>query len=142
MVVIYFFLWTLMLYTIHRIGHVTPWVSKIHLHHHAYVLSNPTCWHWSNLFLFNDTWISTLDLWITEVIPTLIFSLVTGQWWIFILYYIWAAFIQESIEHNSSINLPILTSGKWHLIHHRSPCNYGLFTPLWDLAFGTYKKVT
>lgn len=141
MVVIYFFLWTLMLYVIHRIGHVMPWVSKIHLHHHAYILSNPTGWHWSNLFLFNDTWISTLDLWITEVIPTIVFSLITGQWWISVLYYVWASFIQESIEHNSTVDLPVLTSGKWHLIHHRSPCNYGLFTPLWDLVFGTYKKV-
>lgn len=141
MVVIYFFLWTLMLYVIHRIGHVMPWVSKIHLNHHAYILSNPTGWHWSNLFLFNDTWISTLDLWITEVIPTIVFSLITGQWWISVLYYVWASFIQESIEHNSTVDLPVLTSGKWHLIHHRSPCNYGLFTPLWDLVFGTYKKV-
>jgi sterol desaturase/sphingolipid hydroxylase (fatty acid hydroxylase superfamily) len=91
--------------------------------------------------LFNDDWPSTKDLWTTEVIPTLIFSWITGQWWISVFYYIWAAFIQETVEHNANINLPILTSGQWHLMHHRFKCNYGLFTPIWDIVFKTYKKV-
>lgn len=130
-----------MLYWIHRIGHATPVIRAIHLHHHIFILSNHTRWHWSNLFLFNDDWTSTLDLWITEVVPTLLFSLVTEQWWISIFYYVWAAFIQEMIEHNKHVNFPVLTSGKWHLMHHRGEVNYGLFTPLWDIIFGTYKHV-
>lgn len=138
---LYFLLWTLLLYWIHRIGHIIPSIRVIHLHHHRFILTHNTKWHWSNLFLFNDDWPSTLDLWITEVIPTLLFSLITGEWWISVFYYIWAAFVQESIEHNSTFNLPILTSGKWHLMHHRGEINYGLFTPLWDLIFGTYKHV-
>jgi len=130
-----------MLYWIHRIGHYLPLIKSIHMHHHLYILQHTTTWQWPNLFLFNDDWPSTLDLWITEVIPTLLFSLITGEWWISVFYYIWAAFVQESIEHNSTFNLPILTSGKWHLMHHRGEINYGLFTPLWDLIFGTYKHV-
>lgn len=142
MIVLYFLLWTLILYWIHRIGHVLPMIRKIHLHHHRFILlTNTSTWHWSNLLLFNDDWTSTIDLWITEVIPTLIFSIVTGQYWISVFYYVWAAFIQESIEHNDSVDLPILTSGKWHLIHHHSSYNYGLFYPLWDIIFGTYKHV-
>lgn len=141
MFLLYFFLWTLILYWIHRIGHKLPVVRTIHMHHHRFVLHHTTTWHWSNLVLFNDDWTSTLDLWLTEVIPTLLFSLVTGQWWISVFYYIWAAFIQESIEHNPNFNLPILTSGKWHLIHHRNNSNYGLFMPIWDIIFGTYKNV-
>lgn len=141
MIVLYFLLWTLILYWIHRLGHVLPVIRDIHLHHHRFILSNTPKWHWSNLFLFNDDWTSTVDLWITEVIPTLIFSILTGQYWISIFYYIWAAFIQESIEHNDRVNLPILTSGKWHLIHHHSSYNYGLFYPLWDMIFRTHKHV-
>lgn len=141
MFILYFFLWTLMLYWIHRVVHLAPVVRAVHLHHHSFISQHITSWHWSNLFLFNDDWKSTLDLWITEVIPTLLFSLITGQWWISILYYIWAAFLQETIEHDSNFNLPILTSGKWHLIHHRSEMNYGLFTPMWDIIFRTYKHV-
>ncbi len=141
MILVYFFTWTLLLYWIHRIAHVIPILRDIHLDHHRFVLNNNTSWHWSNLFLFNDTWASTLDLWLSEVIPTLLFSLITGQWWISIFYYVWAAFIQETIEHNKNFNIPILTSGKWHMIHHRSEKNYGLFTALWDKVFRTYKSV-
>lgn len=138
---IYFLLWTFTLYWIHRVVHIIPIINLLHLHHHKFILEHTTKWHWNNLFLFNDDWTSTIDLWITEVIPTLLFSLVTGQWWLFLFYYVWAAFIQESIEHNSKINIPMITSGRWHLIHHRSSYNYGLFFPIWDILFGTNKHV-
>lgn len=130
-----------MLYWIHRLGHILPVIQDIHLHHHRFILCNTPNWHWSNLFLYNDDYISTIDLWITEVIPTLIFSIITEQYWILVFYYIWAAFIQESIEHNNKVDIPILTSGKWHLIHHRSSHNYGLFNPIWDIIFRTYQHV-
>jgi len=122
-------------------------IKKYHFDHHKFILSklhkghNPTQWHWSNLFLFNDTWKSTIDLWITEVIPTLVFSLLTGQWWIIIFYYSWAALIQETIEHNPKFDIPFLSSGKWHLQHHtNADKNYGLFFPIWDIIFSTYKS--
>jgi sterol desaturase/sphingolipid hydroxylase (fatty acid hydroxylase superfamily) len=67
----------------------------------------------------------------------------TGQYWIVVFYYVWAAFIQETIEHNKNIDIPYFTSGRWHLIHHtQSNKNYGLFFPIWDLLFNSYKKVT
>jgi sterol desaturase/sphingolipid hydroxylase (fatty acid hydroxylase superfamily) len=141
MYVVYFLLWTLVLYWIHRLGHKTPIIRKYHLDHHRHILSNHTKWHWNNLLLYNDTRNSTIDLWITEVIPTLIFSYITGQWWLSVFYYLWASLIQESIEHNENFDVPFLTSGKWHLIHHRSNYNYGLFFPVWDIMFGTYKNV-
>lgn len=130
-----------MLYWIHRLGHCVPSIRNIHMHHHRFILSHNTNWHWTNLFLFNDDWVSTLDLWMTEVIPTILFSLITGQWWISIFYYIWAALLQETIEHKKDFNIPVLTSGKWHLIHHHSAKNYGLFIPIWDIIFGTYNRV-
>jgi len=95
------------------------------------------------LFLWNDNFKSTIDYWITEVLPTVIFSLITGQHWIFFLFYIYAATIQERVEHNSNFNwYPYYTSGKWHVLHHtRYPCNFGIVTPLWDILFKTNKKV-
>jgi hypothetical protein len=97
--------------------------------------------NWKNAFLFFDTWNSTIDQWLTEVIPTIIISAITGHWWLLIAYYVWAGFIQEAVEHNKRINLyPFLTSGKWHLIHHEyATKNYGVFVPIWDLVFGTWK---
>ena len=146
MFIVYFFLWTCMLYWIHRIGHKIPFVMHYHLVHHSFINKNLKSgelngWHWNNLFLFNDNIESTIDLWITEVTPTIVFALVTNQWWILVFYYIWAAFIQEPIEHNPNINLPFILSGKRHLIHHKhSNKNYGLFFPIWDIVFRTYKN--
>jgi len=142
-----FISWTLYLYIIHRVIHSVglrffPVAFNAHADHHKYINTNKqTTWHWNNLFLFNDTWMSTLDLWITEVIPTLIFSLITGEWWVSVFYYVWAALIQEIIEHNPKFDLyPFLTSGKWHLVHHHNTSvNYGLFFPIWDILFGTFK---
>lgn len=139
-----FLLWTFCLYIIHRLAHVIPTVRWLHRAHHKYINFHSTKWHWNNLFLFNDTWKSTADLWITEVIPTLLFSYITGAWWISVFYYLWAALLQETIEHNKKFNIyPLLTSGKWHLIHHRNPkFNFGLFLPVWDIVFNTHKEKT
>jgi sterol desaturase/sphingolipid hydroxylase (fatty acid hydroxylase superfamily) len=146
--IFHFFAWTLLLYWIHRVGHRVPFIQKFHREHHKFISANvkvnqpPNDWHWSNLFLFNDNWNSTIDLWLTEVIPTIVYSWMTGQWWISVFYYIWAAFIQERVEHNPNVDIyPFLTSGQSHLVHHRNPeKNYGLFFPIWDKMFGTFKN--
>ena len=141
MIVIYFLLWSLLLYAMHRAAHIVPFMKKYHNDHHSQI-TNDTYegWNWKNFFLYFDSFDSTADQWLTEVIPTAIFSIVTAQYWIFVFYYIWAGYIQEAIEHNNKINLyPFLTSGKWHLIHHTCPNkNYGVFTPIWDILFGTW----
>ena len=143
MILVYFFSWTFVLYWIHRIGHKNPYIKKYHWDHHSYIIRHGDLkWEWANLFLYNDTWKSTVDLYVTEVIPTVIFSWITGQWWIFIFYYIWASTLQVVFEHKRKFNLPFFTSGEWHLIHHRHPNkNYGLFLPVWHIVFGTYKHV-
>ena len=129
----------------HRIVHMIyiPYLYEWHMDHHKQVSQEKIIGlHWSNIFLFNDTWKSTADLWITEVIPTIIFCWLTGHWWILIGYYIWAAFIQEAIEHNKNFDwYPFMTSGKWHLEHHKDHrVNLSLFVPIWDILFKTHKK--
>jgi sterol desaturase/sphingolipid hydroxylase (fatty acid hydroxylase superfamily) len=143
MILVYFFSWTFLLYWIHRIVHKVSHVKKWHWDHHSYIIRNGDLkWEWPNLFLYNDTWKSTIDLYVTEVIPTLIFSWLTGQLWIFVFYYVWASTFQVVLEHKRGLDLPVFTSGEWHLIHHRHPNkNYGLFFPIWDIVFGTYKRV-
>jgi sterol desaturase/sphingolipid hydroxylase (fatty acid hydroxylase superfamily) len=137
-----FLSWTLCLYGIHRIIHKIPYLKDFHNDHHLYVNRHNIKWSCTNFFFFTDTWISTIDLWITEVIPTLIFSTLTGHWWIFWFYYIWAATLQENLEHNKNLNWYLLTSGKWHMIHHKRPnTNFGLFLPIWDKIFKTYQHV-
>ena len=141
--IVVFFAWTWCLYVIHRSVHVIPILRELHWDHHRYVNTHSMGWHWNNLLLFNDTGTSTVDLWITEVIPTVIFSYITGEWWVLVFYYVWAALLQETLEHNPKVNVyPWLTSGKWHLVHHRNMRNnYGVFTPLWDMVFRTHTTV-
>jgi sterol desaturase/sphingolipid hydroxylase (fatty acid hydroxylase superfamily) len=144
--IIVFLIWSFTLYWIHRGIHKIniPYVSEFHWDHHKQVTQNKVKWHWSNIFLFNDTWKSTIDFWITEVIPTFIICIITNHWWIFCIFYIYASFIQERIEHNKHINFfPLLSAGKWHLIHHNNhKVNFGAYTPIWDIFFNTNKSLT
>jgi sterol desaturase/sphingolipid hydroxylase (fatty acid hydroxylase superfamily) len=146
--ILHYFAWNFCIYWVHRIVHKVEWTNHYHWDHHKYIIANsenrtknPTGWHWNNLFFYNDTWKSTVDLWITEVIPTLIYSAITGQWWILLMYWVWAAFLQERVEHNPDWHIPYLSAGKWHLVHHwNSKKNFGLHIPLWDKLFGTHKS--
>ena len=143
--IITFLSWTLLIYWAHRLAHVVPVVRDMHADHHAQVASlTYNGMHWTNIFLYFDSWKSTADQWITEVIPTIVFCAVTGQWWLGAAYFIWAAFIQEGLEHNPGFNIyPILTSGKWHLLHHTDHSkNFGVFFPIWDMLFGTHKTMS
>ena len=57
---------------------------------------------------------------------------------LFIVYYVWTAFIQEWVEHNAKFNIWPFSAGKFHLNHHKNwRCNYSLFFPIWDHVFGT-----
>ena len=139
-----FLLWTFVVYWCHRLAHMMPFMRKFHMDHHKQVTqATIQGLNWKNVFLFFDTWNSTVDQWLTEVIPTIIISAILQQWWLLAFYYVWAAFIQEAVEHNNKINLyPFITSGRWHLIHHDYPNkNYGVFFPVWDILFNTKKDL-
>ena len=140
--VIVFLVWTFTIYWMQRLANVWSFMRKYHVDHHKQVTqATIQGLNWRNALLWFDSWESTVDQWLTEVIPTIIISCVTGHYWLLFAYYIWAGFIQEAVEHNKRINLyPFLTSGKWHLIHHEFPNkNYGVFIPLWDIVFRTRK---
>jgi len=142
--ILVFLFWTFTVYWMHRLAHVWSFMRKFHSDHHAQVTQDTIQGlNWKNMFLWFDSWKSTVDQWLTEVIPTIIISAVTGHWWLFAFYYIWAAFIQEAVEHNEKVNLyPFITSGKWHLIHHINPTkNYGVFFPIWDIIFRTKENL-
>lgn len=112
--IVAFLIWTLILYSIHRLAHTDyfPLLNKLHQDHHMTIDENRELGPvWSNIFLYSDSWRSTVDMWVSEVIPTLLFCLISGFWWIFGVYYIWTAFIQERIEHDKNFNLyPWFTS--------------------------------
>jgi sterol desaturase/sphingolipid hydroxylase (fatty acid hydroxylase superfamily) len=97
---------------------------------------------WQNMFLYSDDWIGTADLFMTEVIPTLIFCYFTGQWWIFAVYYIWTAFIQKWVEHTPKFSVWSFSAEQCHLKHHTNwRTNYSISFPIWDIIFKTYTLV-
>ena len=108
-----------MFYWVHRLCHILPYLKEIHWKHHKYVNNTQPKWMWQNIFLYSDDWNGTLDIIVTEIIPTIIFCYLTNQWWILGVYYIWTAFIQEWVEHNPNVYLPPFSAGKTHLVHHR-----------------------
>ena len=89
--ILVFISWNMLIYWLHRLVHTIyiPFVHEWHMDHHRQVTQD-ALWglHWSNVFLYNDTWKSTFDLWAIEIIPTLIFCWLTGHWWLFIIFYI------------------------------------------------------
>jgi sterol desaturase/sphingolipid hydroxylase (fatty acid hydroxylase superfamily) len=134
--------WSLLLYLCHRLAHIVPFLWKYHQDHHLQIYKQTNKGHhWSNYFLFFDTWRSTIDQWLIEIIPTILLCLVFQDFTVFIIYYVWAVCIQERVEHNYRFDVyPFLTSGKWHLVHHSEYTkNFGVFTPVWDILFKTYK---
>jgi len=135
-----FLAWVLVLYCAHRICHVIPFLKKIHLYHHDFINTSQPQWDWKNIFLWTNDFGETMDLWVTEGIPTLAFCTVTGHWWIFVWWWIWAGLIEQFIEHNPKFDVPFLSAGKHHLQHHKYyNVNYSTFFPLWDWVLGTYK---
>ena len=139
-----FLLWTFVIYWSHRIFHMIPALEKIHWCHHKYVLkgTGSTGWEWKHLFMWVDNLDGTIDQWLMEVIPTILLSWITGHWWLCLFYWINTAFVQEHIRHNKRFDVyPLLTSGKWHMVHHKHKNNnYGVFFPIWDILFGTAKR--
>jgi sterol desaturase/sphingolipid hydroxylase (fatty acid hydroxylase superfamily) len=138
-----FLLWTFCLYWLHRLAHVVPVFKHIHKDHHRCITRGTHLgrWHYNNLWLFSDTWLSTLDVWVNEVLPTVIIAYLLNAWWLCVLYYLWAALLQEPLEHNKKLNLYPFTAGKWHLVHHSHPrYNFGLFFPIWDIIFNTRRN--
>lgn len=130
--------WLLCLYWIHRAAHTFKWMKVFHLDHHKQIAVATPTWRLNNLWLYNDSLKSTIDLWLTEVLPTLVLSLVFGHWHFCVTYYVWAAFFQETFEHKRGLDLFGFTPGDWHLCHHRDATkNFGLFLPVWDIMFGT-----
>lgn len=138
--------WTCLLYWMHRLAHVLPGLQWFHEDHHRVVFQHQyegQAMQWSpmNFLLWNDTGKSTVDLWFTEVLPTLLFCWVFHCWWILAGYYVWAAIFQESNEHDPNVHWPGYMHGRPHLEHHEDPTvNYGFSTPLWDRLFHTYRE--
>ena len=56
----FFFLWTLLMYGMHRVVHSSKLLGYFHIQHHKVINNKETKWHWNNVLLYNDDMKSTL----------------------------------------------------------------------------------
>lgn len=147
-----FLLWSLFSYSIHRAAHIKSKYNplfKIHLAHHKAQYGKEKDYRfkwpgWKAYFLWFDDLASSLDVWITLILPAILVSLVFPQshFTVLALVYLYEVFLSEhNLDHNPEIDGPIthiLAVGQFHLTHHHYPkYNYGLYLTLWDLVFVT-----
>lgn len=137
-------LWTMMIYWTHRLAHRLPCLWRFHSAHHAVEYKGEYEFSWWNLVGWFNDWKSTIDQWLTEIIPTTLFVLVFPQAWpILVIYYVDGFVLAEGLtDHNPRIDIPALSMGKYHLRHHADMSgNYDLYFRLWDKVFGTQLRV-
>jgi sterol desaturase/sphingolipid hydroxylase (fatty acid hydroxylase superfamily) len=76
-----------------------------------------------------------------EIVPTIPVCILTGHWWPLLILWIDNAFISPYICHDRTVRKGWwLAVGVWHVDHHHNPAkNFGFYTIIWDVIFGTYK---
>ncbi len=142
----YFLLWSLIIYWTHRSAHMIPFLWQFHHAHHQVAYNGELEFSWWNVIGWFNDWPSTLDQWITEIIPMIVFVLVFPDAWpIAVLYYIDGFILAEGLtDHNPRLEIPGLSMGRYHLKHHANPnVNFDLYFHFWDQLFGThYRRAT
>jgi dihydroceramide fatty acyl 2-hydroxylase len=61
----------------------------------------------------------------------------------FVAGYCWFLYWHDILHHYDMTRLPraVQKYAIWHLAHHKlDNCNFGITIPLWDWAFGTYRR--
>jgi sterol desaturase/sphingolipid hydroxylase (fatty acid hydroxylase superfamily) len=119
---------------------------QLHRAHHKnnYTNSRPRWPRWHEFLFWFGSFPKTFDVLLTFTLPALLCAWLFGgsAWLLLPFHYFWEVFLSDTVlEHNPKIGNPFvrfLAVGQYHLHHHRTlNSNYGFFTPLWDIIFGT-----
>lgn len=139
----YFLGWTFIAYWTHRAAHAFDFLWKFHREHHVVVYEGKFEFSWWNLVGWVNDWKSTLDDWLTEIIPLgLYIWIFPAAWPVVIYYYIDSSLSEGILDHNPRIDVPGLAMGRYHLAHHDDMrVNFDNYTRLWDWVFGTRNKL-
>ncbi|MGQ4665510.1 sterol desaturase family protein [Metabacillus halosaccharovorans] len=145
--VIYFLIWSLYSYVIHRIAHIPSKKNpllKIHLVHHRVKYDDSFLPEWPNFFFWFGSWRASLDVWITLTLPVVIIAIIDPVPGVILLvfHYFYEVFLAGNVvDHNPNIKGKItryFAIGQYHVRHHEVyRANYGFFITLWDRLFGT-----
>jgi sterol desaturase/sphingolipid hydroxylase (fatty acid hydroxylase superfamily) len=147
----WFLVWTLIMYALHRLGHVHSkrnpfWI--VHTAHHriAYLTRRPVN-NWPKLaqfWLWLGDWRTSLDVFITMTLPLILIAWVVPEYGIplLVFHYFYEIFLSEHrLDHNPYVSgaiTKVFAWGDFHLYHHAHPRkNFGLLITLWDRVFGS-----
>jgi len=145
--IVYFLIWSLYSYIIHRIAHIpnkkNP-LLKIHVVHHRVEYDDSILPSWPNFFFWFGSWRASLDVWITLTLPVVVIAIIDPIPGLILLafhYFYEIFFASNVIDHNPNIKGKItkfFAIGQYHVKHHEVyRSNYGFFITLWDHLFGT-----
>jgi dihydroceramide fatty acyl 2-hydroxylase len=87
---------------------------------------------------------STFPLWYTPAIFAGFFLILPLPVFAgFVVGYVWFLYWHDVLHHYDMMKLPrsVQKYALWHLAHHKlDNCNFGITVPVWDWAFGTYRR--
>lgn len=148
-----FFLWTMLVYLMHRVAHIKRRYNPfhwIHMAHHRINYWKPEnrVFRWYYFLFFFGSIQATIDVVLILTIPAVTVCLIypaTGVY-ILVFHYIYEVFFSEGVlDHNPRIKGTVtrfFAWGDYHLWHHKNwKYNYGLMITLWDSIFGTKHKI-
>jgi sterol desaturase/sphingolipid hydroxylase (fatty acid hydroxylase superfamily) len=147
-----FFLWTLLVYSMHRAAHIKNQYNllrKIHLSHHKinYLERDNRRFKWYYMLFYFGSIYASLDVILMLTLPAFVVYFLYPRLGIYIIafHYVYEVFLSEgALDHNPNITgkaTRYFAWGKYHLTHHSdSRYNYGLMITLWDWVFKTRKK--
>jgi sterol desaturase/sphingolipid hydroxylase (fatty acid hydroxylase superfamily) len=147
-----FFLWTLIIYILHRLAHIKHkfnFLYWVHISHHKvnYFKPENRKFKWHYLFFYFGGILETLDVLLILTLPALLIYLIDPKHGLYILFihYFYEVFLSEGLlDHNPRVEGKItnfFSWGKYHLAHHKSwKYNFSLMITLWDYVFKTVKK--
>lgn len=128
--------WTLLEYLLHRhVLHRLPPFQRLHDLHHARSTDLVGTPSWLSLCLFAGL---ALVLW-NAIAAVFASGLTVGL----MLGYLWYVAVHHAVHHLKARRGSWLHRAKQrHALHHHSqqPCNFGVITGLWDIAFGSTRQ--
>ncbi|WP_343564317.1 sterol desaturase family protein [Kiloniella sp. b19] len=138
-----FLVFTFVTYWTHRIAHCWKPLWYLHEAHHSVPYKGEYEFSLLNLVGWYNDWRSTLDVWVTEVLPMAgLVLLWPATWPLAVLFYIDNVLSEGLTDHNPRINIPGLAMGKYHIEHHKDmSVNFDGYFRLWDKVFGTQRNV-
>jgi sterol desaturase/sphingolipid hydroxylase (fatty acid hydroxylase superfamily) len=146
-----FLIWTLVIYCMHRLAHISHrWnpLWQLHRAHHRnpYLSQLPESkWpKFGQWFLWLGNWRASLDVIVSMTLPLLIIAYFAPHVGLplLVFHYFYELFFSEyGLDHNPNIQgkaTRFFAWGEFHLYHHLTPKkNFGLLITLWDRLLGT-----